>query len=210
MNLNQIAIQYRKKYYLCENITVIIKTSANMKIWKYSGIFLLATGALHTIVALLVGADEFTGMIRDGFINSVNNNAARGLAFWFFVVGIVAVFFGHVLHYYIKKEQKPAPLFLGYYLLALSVAGCLIIPLSGFWLFIPQAFVIIFANRKKIILVQKNYSNFNYTEFGIIENAASLNRFILNPSNSRGLKPNQIAIRQMTVLQEVENRKLLR
>jgi hypothetical protein len=44
---------------------------------------------------------------------------------------------------------KPAPLFLGYYLLTLSVAGCLIIPVSGFWLFIPQAFVIIFANRKK-------------------------------------------------------------
>jgi hypothetical protein len=26
-------------------------------------------------------------------------------------------------------------------ILALSVAGCLIIPLPGFWLFIPQAFV---------------------------------------------------------------------
>jgi hypothetical protein len=125
-----------------------------MKIWKYSGIFLLATGALYTIVALLMGADEFIGMIRDGFINSVGgDNAARGLAFWFFTVGIVAVFFGHVLHYYIKREQKPAPLFLGYYLLALSVAGCLIIPVSGFWLFIPQALVIIVANRKKKKLI---------------------------------------------------------
>jgi hypothetical protein len=62
-----------------------------MKIWKYSGIFLLATGALHTIVALLMGADEFIGMIHDGFINSAGgDNAARGLAFWFFVTGIVA------------------------------------------------------------------------------------------------------------------------
>jgi hypothetical protein len=39
--------------------------SYNIKIWKYSGIFLLATGALHTVVALLMGADEFIGMIRD-------------------------------------------------------------------------------------------------------------------------------------------------
>ena len=52
---------------------------------------------------------------------------------------------------YIKKEQKPAPLVLGYCILAFAVVGCIIEPISGFWLFLPQALVIIAANRKRNI-----------------------------------------------------------
>lgn len=47
-----------------------------------------------------------------------------------------------------QKEQKPAPLILGYCILAFAVVGCIIEPISGFWLFLPQALVIIAANRK--------------------------------------------------------------
>lgn len=39
-------------------------------------------------------------------------------------------------------------LFLGYALLLVSVAGCILLPLSGFWLFIPQALIMILAKRK--------------------------------------------------------------
>jgi hypothetical protein len=120
-----------------------------MKIWRYSGILLAATGVLHTIVALLMMKDEFIGMIQDGLIDSVGENNARQSAFWFLLCGIFLLFFGHLLHHYIEREQQPAPLFLGYYLLALSIPGCLIVPLSGFWLFIPQALIIIFAKRCK-------------------------------------------------------------
>ena len=42
-------------------------------------------------------------------------------------------FFGGTLQYYIRKEQKPVPLFVGYILL----------PLSSFWLLIPQALIMI-------------------------------------------------------------------
>jgi hypothetical protein len=63
------------------------------------------------------------------------------------VVGAFIILFGHVLHHYIKKEQEPAPRFIGYYFLGMSAVGCVIIPASGFWLFIPQALIIIFAKR---------------------------------------------------------------
>jgi hypothetical protein len=119
-----------------------------VKLWKYSGIILLATGFLHTIVALLLWKDEFSGMINDGFINSIGENKMHELAFWFLVCGIFTIFLGHLLHYYIKKTQKPAPLFLGYYLLAFSILGCLIAPVSGFWLILAQALIIILAKRK--------------------------------------------------------------
>jgi hypothetical protein len=119
-----------------------------VKLWKYSGIILVATGVLHTIVALLVGKDAFLGMLRDGFINSIGDNTDRDLAFWFLACGIFFIFFGHALHCYIKKTKEPAPPIFGYYLLAFSILGCFIAPVSGFWLILPQALIIIFAKRK--------------------------------------------------------------
>ena len=66
-----------------------------MKLWKYSGIFLIATGILHSIVASILGKETFLDIIRDGVI-----------------------------------------------------IGCAVEPGSGFWLFLPQALIIILANRK--------------------------------------------------------------
>lgn len=117
-------------------------------LWKYSGSLLVATGLLHVIVAILLGMDMYWMMIRDGLINSIREDYARGFALWFFVCGIFVILFGQTLHYYIRREQKPAPLFVGYSLLFLSVIGGIIEPVSGFWLFLPQALIIIAANRK--------------------------------------------------------------
>jgi hypothetical protein len=119
-----------------------------VKLWKYSGIFLLATGILHTIVAVLVGKEALWAILREGLPDTAGEDVPRELAFWFLICGIMLVFLGQVLHYYIKKEKRPAPLFLGYYLLVFSIIGCVIVPVSGFWLFIPQALIIIFAKRK--------------------------------------------------------------
>ena len=52
--------------------------------------------------------------------------------------------------------------------------------------------------------------NFNYTEFGTIRNMAGSNNFVLSVKQSERLhKLNQIAIQQMTVLENVENKKIL-
>ncbi len=126
-----------------------MKGKNGLKVWRYSGIFLVITGILHTVVALLLGKDAFSEIIRDGLINAVAINCEREQAFWFLICGIFLIFFGHVLHYYIKKEQKPAPLFFGYQMLVLAILGCIIEPISGFWLFIPQAIIIIVANKRK-------------------------------------------------------------
>jgi len=118
-----------------------------MKIWKYSGTLLTATGILHTIVALGLGWSRYSEMFQDGLINSTEGDFERGFALWFLVCGVLLILLGETLQYYIKREQKPAPLFLGYSLLVFSVLGCIIVPVSGFWLFIPQALIIILAKR---------------------------------------------------------------
>ena len=54
-----------------------------MKLWKYSGTFLTATGIIHTIYALFIGKDAFSEMLRNGLVNSIGENYSQGFAFWF-------------------------------------------------------------------------------------------------------------------------------
>jgi hypothetical protein len=99
-------------------------------------------------VAIALGKDAFLGIIRDGLYGLTSIDYVRSFAVWFFICGIFVILLGQVLHYYIKKEQKPAPLSFGYSLLIFAVSGCIIEPGSGFWLFLPQALIIILANKK--------------------------------------------------------------
>ena len=121
----------------------------NLKLWKYSGIFLVATGILHTVVAIVLGKEAFMKIVQEGLYNVTSLDFEREFAIWFFVCGIFVILLGQVIHYYIKKEQKPAPLSFGYSLLVFTIFGCIIEPGSGFWLFLPQALIIIFAHRKR-------------------------------------------------------------
>jgi hypothetical protein len=123
-----------------------------MKTWKYSGIFLVATGILHTVVGIVLCRNYLLAIVKNRFFNALWISREEGFdsdlsfAFWFLICGIVIIILGQTLHFYIKKEQKPAPSFLAYWFLGLSIVGCIIIPVSGLWLFIPQALVIIVAN----------------------------------------------------------------
>lgn len=67
----------------------------------------------------------------------------KGHTLLFFFVGGILLLLGGTLQYYIRKEQKPVPLFLGYSLLLVSVVGYILLPLSSFWLLIPQALIMI-------------------------------------------------------------------
>lgn len=119
-----------------------------MKIWNYSRLLLIITGILHAIVALLLGGKIYMEIFQDGLFNTLGDNYSHQFAFWFLVCGVVIILFGQTLHYYQKREQKPAPPSLGYGMLIFSILGCIIVPASGFWLFVPQALIIIIGNKK--------------------------------------------------------------
>jgi hypothetical protein len=119
------------------------------KMWKYSGIFLIITGIIHNAVAIFLMHDIYRQIIQSGFVNAVAGDFGRWFASWFFICGIFIIFLGQIVHHYIQRGQRPAPAFFGWTLLALSVFICIAEPISGSWLFIPQALIIIFSNRKK-------------------------------------------------------------
>lgn len=118
-----------------------------LEFWKHSGTLLAATGVLHILVAVTKEWYVYHEILVDGLIDSIGNDTQKALAFWFLIIGVILILFGQSLQYYIRNVQMPAPLFLGYALLIFSVLGCLIVPISGFWLFIPQALIILLAKR---------------------------------------------------------------
>ncbi|WP_345232627.1 DUF6463 family protein [Hymenobacter saemangeumensis] len=122
-----------------------------MKLWKKSGTLLIATGIIHNAVGLLAGWPVLASMAAAGFVNTIGPGTAemdRNAIFWFLFSGFLMLLLGKMMQDAIKLRQQPVPAYLGYCLLLLSVAGCLIMPASGFWLVLPQAVLIIYANRK--------------------------------------------------------------
>ncbi len=119
-----------------------------MKLWKYSGTILSLTGGIHVAFAIIQNWNIYKVFFSPGWVDPIGNDIQKELSFWFMLAGVLLILFGQTLQHYIKREGYPAPLFLGYALLVVSAVGCVIIPLSGFWLFIPQALIILFARRE--------------------------------------------------------------
>jgi hypothetical protein len=119
-----------------------------MKAWKQSGNFLMATGVIHNTVGLIMGWDTLKGIASDGFINTINTEMDRNAIFWFLFTGFLLMITGGYYQDQIKQTSRALPARQGYYLLILSVIGCLMMPVSGFWIVVPQAMIIIIANSR--------------------------------------------------------------
>lgn len=61
-----------------------------MKLWKYSGTLLTATGVIHTIYALFLGK-KLLRKCNNGLIDSIGENYNLGFAFWFLICGIILI-----------------------------------------------------------------------------------------------------------------------
>lgn len=118
-----------------------------MKLWKYSGTFLVATGILHTLVAGMIYGNTYVDLIREGLFDTIKRDPVRGSALWFFVCGFLLICWGATLQRAIREQNSPAPKWLGYALLTFAAIGCVIVPVSGFWLFLPQGAIILRAKR---------------------------------------------------------------
>ena len=119
-----------------------------MNLSKNTGNLLIATGILHNMVGFVMGWSVLTDIARSGFINSINNEMDRNAIFWFLFTGFMIIMMGKLMQDYLKAGW-PLPKWLGISLLVLSVIGCIMMPLSGFWLVVPQALLIMNTRMKR-------------------------------------------------------------
>ncbi|NEW06678.1 hypothetical protein GK047_11700 [Paenibacillus sp. SYP-B3998] len=111
---------------------------------KHSGVMLTWTAVLHTVVGIIVYWQQITNIANDGFINAIDPqlHAGRAAAFWFLMFGILLFMLASLMNWFIQIKGTEVPQFVGVHLLALSLIGVLFLPVSGFWLVIPQAIII--------------------------------------------------------------------
>ncbi|MCE5173485.1 DUF6463 family protein [Paenibacillus profundus] len=70
-------------------------------------------------------------------------HANRAAAFWFLLFGLLLFMLARLMNWLIRVKGTDVPKFIGVHLLALSLIGVFFMPVSGFWLIIPQAVIII-------------------------------------------------------------------
>lgn len=116
---------------------------------RYSGIMLLLTGVIHNIVGLLVVSDPLLSIAKEGIIFSLQDDEWEQQAtFWFFMFGFLFMLLGALMHWVLRTLKQELPPFLGWSVLAICTLGVLMMPVSGFWLGLPQAWIILRRTRR--------------------------------------------------------------
>jgi Family of unknown function (DUF6463) len=111
---------------------------------KLSGRLLIITGVIHTLVGLLIGYPYLLEMWQAGLWNSVDPDMSRVAIFWFLLFGFLLMILGQMVASYTHPISK----MLSWSLLILSIVGAFMMPISGFWLVIPQAIYLLWQPQK--------------------------------------------------------------
>ena len=119
---------------------------------RLCGPLLMATGALDLLYVLVFHARQVAAIAQDGFFDAVDPNAAfstfdRETAFWHLMFGATALILGGLVHWS-QDQTGTLPSFLGWSLLALGLAGVVLMPFSGFWIILPLAVLMVVVARR--------------------------------------------------------------
>jgi hypothetical protein len=125
------------------------------------GRLLVATAVLHQLIGLLGGvAVTVDGVDRNlfaeigelGVIDAVGTDYVRIAWFWFLITGFVLLALGDLARR-LEARGMVLPASLGWQMLAIGVGGAALMPVSGFWLVIPQgAWIAVRARRRAAAL----------------------------------------------------------
>lgn len=110
---------------------------------KRSAYLLIATGILHNLIGLIFGFEVLSAIAREGFFNTVFMQFDREAIFWFLFSGFAIILWGVLI---LQLEHIPRSFSLS--LLILSTVGIIIMPLSGFWLVLPQAIYMLIQKQQ--------------------------------------------------------------
>lgn len=108
---------------------------------KWIGKILFIIGITHSCLGLFAFRDSIALMLHDNLLNtiSMNSNAPKEAAFWFFITGLALMLIGALVNW-IEPQAIGMPPFLPWSLAAITATGLIVMPVSGFGLLlIPVA-----------------------------------------------------------------------
>jgi hypothetical protein len=116
---------------------------------RLSGPLLMATGVLDLLYVLVFHSRQLTAIAGDGFFGAVELVPAqldRETAFWHAAFGTTVLILGALVRW-AQARTGTLPAFLGWSLLAFGMAGAALMPVSGFWVVLPQAVLMLVVAR---------------------------------------------------------------
>ncbi|MED1797971.1 DUF6463 family protein [Brevibacillus porteri] len=108
---------------------------------RQMGFTLILTGLLHTVVGLFFYAEPLQQIVANGFWNAVGRE--EDAAFWFMMFGFLLILLGYMADWVMKKKGMEPPATFGWTILGICVVGVIAMPVSGFWLALPQAGILL-------------------------------------------------------------------
>ena len=114
---------------------------------RLAGRLLMVIGIIHCALFLWWGRPVFAAIWQDGFFNTIDPHRDRQMIFWSLCFGALAIFLGQLVSW-LEGQGKRTPAFMGWELLALFVIACALMPVSGGWLaLIPAVLIILGSSR---------------------------------------------------------------
>lgn len=123
-----------------------------------SGLLLMATGALHQVVGLLAGLNliELPGgggrkplleIAQAGVLAAVEPDLLRSAFVWFILFGFLVLMVGDLARRW-ERTGRSLPAAFGAQVIALALLGIVLLPVSGFWLCLPQGAWIVMQGQQ--------------------------------------------------------------
>jgi hypothetical protein len=119
---------------------------------RLCGPLLVATGMLDVVYVLVFHSGQLTAIAGEGFFNAVDpglefSTFDRETAFWHLMFGTMVLILGGMVHW-TQVRTGTVPAFLGWALLALGLAGVVLMPVSSFWIVLPQDVLMVVVARR--------------------------------------------------------------
>ena len=110
-----------------------------------AGGLLIGVAIVHAVFGAWFGRGSLYAMFGDGVVASVGLQGERGLVFWFLLMSPLLLLIGQLCLFLAERGIAP-PRWLGFEVLLLTVACALLMPVSGFWLLLPPAALLLRAS----------------------------------------------------------------
>lgn len=114
------------------------------------GTILMSIAVLHEVVGLFVYSTPLQDILQAGFFNTINPPYwERDAAFWFLMFGATLFLMGWVAQW-MQDNIGSIPRFFSLGLLITCLIGVMMMPVSGFWLAIPVALMMLQVPSDKV------------------------------------------------------------
>lgn len=111
------------------------------------GRWLIVVSIIHTLFAVVAFPQVLRSLVAAGIFNSVGTDPMRGAVAWFVLFGVLLFVYGHAITLLERATGGALPKSVGWSLLAVVIAGVVLMPASGFWLALPPAVAVLMRKQ---------------------------------------------------------------